>query len=260
MMGHLVTIENITYQFSVDGAVDSLLEISPGIDTPIPNMCINKIPVSILSNDSDKCLAIGSEAVITGTTLKIIKPSQYKPICLEHTVCPVCGSLLFTDGVSKFCINKECIGQLTTNTLMMTHALGLLFTGVNLRIFDALMSDSRVRTPSDIFKIDVVNSYSHEIPVLDLQLFQQYLHGIRGNVTIEQVLRGFNIRGLSESFILKVSLLFKNNGYTLLNGKELLYPEFLCLIKDENLEPWMTFISIAQNRRQLLEMCNILYI
>ena len=258
MMKHLVTIEDISYQFAANGSIDSLIEISPGIDVPDSDLCINKIPSSALSAESDMYLARGYHAVLTDNTLKVLQPSKHQPTCLNISTCPICGAPLFTDGTNKFCFNKECIGQLTTNTRMLISALGLNFTGVNLHIFDLLMSDSRVRTPADIFKVDIATAYSYEIPVLDLQLFQQYLHSVRGHTPIEQIIRGLNIYGISDVFIQEVSTAFKSRGLSLLNANLLLQSDFLGNFQTD-VNPWVIFIYLEQNRRQFLELCNMLY-
>lgn len=261
-MNYRTTIEKISYQFSTDGALITFLRINPAIILAGETKCINKFPVNCFDPKSDFEVAQGDiiDLTIKGSKilLKILSRSSSPRKNIKSNVCPSCGQPLLTDGTLLYCLNKECHAQMIQNLLYLTSSLGLTFVGSNRRIFDMLVSSAAVTTPADLFEINLNKLYTNDEPQIHAQMFQQYLHSVRGHVSIDQILKGLKIFGISDETINQITTIFNTEKLTLLDVEKLFEDELFEKYPDIDWAPWKLFISMESNRNQLVRLCNIL--
>ena len=262
-MKYRTTIEKISYQFSVNGAILTFLRIDPAI-TIDDNKCINKFPVNCFDPSSDFEIAQGDIVELTptdtGVILQILVKSTRHRQSIKPEVCPFCGTPLISDGSLSYCLNKECHAQMIQNILLLTSSLGLTFVGSNKRIFDILVSSAVVSTPADLFEIDLDKLYTLEEPIIHAQMFQQYLHSVRGHVTFDQILKGLHIFGMTDDNVNRITDVFNKEGLTLLSVDRLFDKELFTKYPEVDWLPWELFITMETNRKQLVRLCNILHL
>lgn len=262
----MTTVNNTSYVFSTDSAVDVYIDIYPSIKLP-NNKILHSIPVNCLDHASDFVLAYGDKIALTTSDnnmplLKVVTPSNNNRFNVNMTTCPMCGAPLFKDshtGVSR-CLNRDCCGQMYNSLSMFLAALGITLQGVNYQIIQSLFAKNRIHSLVDIFMLSYDQIADDLISLSDASVFVQYIHSVRGNVTIKQFLRGLNVPGMSYTTIDQIQDMFTQNNFTILDACRLLDPIFLEMNSNIDWSGWLDFIALPGNKNLVYVLSTILYI
>lgn len=265
MNSYNVKIDNFSYLYSSDGGILPFLDITPIIIKDNDNdICINRIPLVLINNNSDFNLAIGDEIVLTVIgmkfLIKIVNCSQNERIDIRITRCPVCHRPLANYNGLLYCHNSECKAQLDTHIKNTFATLGITFEGVNLKILNSIITRLLVRSPVDLFWLSVEQICSEDISLVEAQTFQQYIHSIRGNITLDRFFSSLHILGMNNYIIEGMCELMWSLGYTLLDVPKLMDVNFINAHPELNWVPWVEYISCEANKTFVARLSNILYI
>lgn len=259
-------VERISYLYTVQRAVVPLLNISPQIHTVEGNKNIDKIPMvdTFVSPDSDFEVAQGDVIQVELfedklPKITVISKSRERRDNLRYEVCPHCGHRLVKLGNFSYCFNLDCHAQKIQSILLFTSALGLSFVGSNLRVIESLFTRSLVNNITDLFNLSVENITTEEISVFDAQMFQQYIHSVRGNTTIEQVLRGLHVPCLTNETIRQICEVMRADGYNIGDMDRLMDPVYQKKHSEINWEFWNEFTSVHKNVELISVLSKLLY-
>lgn len=178
--------------------------------------------------------------------------------------CPICGAPLFSINGSKFgrCLNRTCRAQLSQTTVLMLAALGLQFNHQQQQILNYTLIRGALRSPADIFKLPLESFYTENIEDSfireDAMTFIQYLHSIRGHVSVDQVLIGLRIPGWDMGTIATIRQWFDQHHYGLLDLSRLFYATEQSQISNINWGEWNQMLVLPSNRQLIRELCTIL--
>ena len=264
-----VLVHQISYQFSLDGSIVPYINIFPTLTLPNGRI-IQRIPfptgASVGQSDTDiaakdKLLISIPEREDLPLLFKIDEKSSEPRHALTTQRCPVCDSPLFasTIGIGR-CINRTCMGQISHTIILFAAALGLLFQHPVRRIFEALLARGALNSPTSLFMLQDVDLMFPGIMPLEAHTFLRYVHSVRGNITVDQLLNSLRIPDFPDQSISYVRQLFEKNKWTLPYLLNFFDPEELKKHKQIDWDPWITFISLEQNRKLIAELCQILYI
>lgn len=257
-----VLVHKISYMFHMDGAIEPIVNIWPPIK--LGKSTVDKFFLPLIPN-SETSVASGDKLRISvpkspevPITFTVTEPSVVSPRRdLSAPVCPVCGSHLVPgDGIGR-CINRTCMAQMTTTMLIFLSALGLTLNDSSKRIMDYLFVRGVLASPSYLFRLpayELANPQSNE---LEIQMFLQYIHSIRGRTTVDQLLRGLRI-GDTE-FINSMRSLFIENHWNILNLLSFMDEKVMDRYTGIDWTAWKEFLSVLDNRQLLSELCFILY-
>lgn len=260
------TVNNTSYVFSTDNVLNIYIDIYPSIKLPNGNI-LHSIPVNCLDPSSDFILARGDKIELTTSNnnlplLRVIAPSDNNRFNVNMTTCPMCGEPLLRDlrtGELR-CINRGCSGQIYNTLFMFLAALGITLQGINYQIIQSLFAKDRIHSLTDIFLISHDKIADESISLADASVFIQYIHSVRGHVSIKQLLCGFNIPNMSYNTIDQIQDIFNNNHFTVLDASRLLEPSFYEMYPEVNWSSWLDFISVPTNRNLVYVLSSILYI
>ena len=261
-------IAKITYIYHADGAIEPYLNLYPGISLD-EYTHVAKLSVLALSEDSDFDIAAGDTVTFSVSrdnellaTVVNKSKSDNKRINLKLDTCPVCGSKLvhFTDGDLGCCINRSCNAQLYNNLITFLAALGISLTGVNSHIVSSLVCRGKLASLADVFLLNYTDIVDGCITVQEARIFIQYLHSIRGHISIDQLLTSLSIPELDRDTVEAIRDLFIINKFTLLDVNKLFDEKFRLEYKGIDWIAWERFISLEANRNLILRLSTILYI
>lgn len=260
------TVNNTSYVFSTDSVLDLYINIYPTIKLN-DNKILHSIPVNCLDPSSDFNLAYGDKIELTTSEnnlplLKVIAPSKNNRFSVNITKCPICGEPLLRDlhtGVLR-CINRNCGGQIYNSLFMFLAALGITLQGMNYQIIQSLFAKNRIHSLVDIFMLSHEQIVDETISLSDASVFVQYIHSVRGSVTIKQFLCGLNIPNMSYDTIDKIQDIFIYNNFTVLDTNKLLDRSFIEQYPAIDWTSWIDFISLPANMNLIYTLSNILYI
>lgn len=265
MPSFVTRVDRISHLYTIQHAVVPLLNIDPVLNTD-SEAVISKIPMvdAYVSADSEYNISPGD--VIQ---LDFEKDSLPKVTVLEHStaainnlryeVCPHCGKPLIKIGDYSYCFNLDCRAQRVQSVILFASALGLTFTGSNLRVLESLMSRSMVNNITDLFNLSVENIVTTEISVFEAQMFQHYVHSVRGKTTAEQILRGLHIPFLNEDDIIVLSNILRENECTLDEFDVLFDPELQKTYHSYDWSRWNLFTSVHMNAELISVLAKLLY-
>lgn len=260
------TVNNTSYVFSADSIIDVYIDIYPPIKLP-NNKILHSIPVNCLDHASDFMLAYGDKITLTTSNnnmplLKVVTPSNNNRFNVNMTTCPMCGAPLLKDlrtGVLR-CLNKDCNGQIYNSLTMFLAALGITLQGVNYQIIQSLFAKNKIHSLVDIFMLSYDQIADEVISLSDASVFVQYIHSVRGNVTIKQFLRGLNVPGMTYTTIDQIQDMFTQNNFTILDACQLLDSTFLEMNSNIDWSSWLDFIALPGNKNLVYTLSTILYI
>lgn len=265
MDSYIVNIDNFVYRYSSDGGVLPLLKITPIIINDNDNViCIDQIPLVLMDNNSDFNLAIGDEIILTVVGVKILiklnRCSQNERVDVRITRCPVCHRPLANHNGLLYCLNCDCKAQLDTHIKNTFAILGITFEGVNLKILKSVIARLLVWSPADIFWLSVEQICSEDVSPIEAQTFQQLIHSVRGNVSLDRFFRSLNILGMTEETIAKICNLMVSCNFNLLDVPKLMVVSFINAHPEIDWSSWLEYISCENNRVFVTKLSNILYI
>lgn len=260
------TVNNTSYVFSTDNVINTYIDIYPAIKLPNGNV-LHSIPVNCLDPSSDFVLAQGDRISLTTSDnnlplLKVVTPSNNNRFNVNMTTCPICGEPLLRDirtGELR-CINRGCSGQIYNTLSMFLAALGITLQGINYQIIQSLFAKNRIRSLIDIFMLSHDQIADDVISLSDASVFVQYIHSVRGHVSIKQFLCGLNIPNMSYNTIDQIHDIFLRNHFTILDASRLLEPSFYEMYPEVDWSSWLDFISLPANKNLVYVLSSILYI
>ena len=262
----LTRVERISYLYTVQRAVIPLLNIYPHIYTNEDGKCIDKLPMvdTFVSTDSDFDIAQGDVIQVElfdnkPPRIKVVTKNSEKRDNLHYTHCPQCNHSLVKLGDYSYCFNLDCHAQKIQSILLFTSALGLTFSGSNLRVIESLFERSLVNNITDLFNLSVENIATEEISIFEAQMFQQYIHSVRGNVTADQVLRGLHVPFLSDEEIVRMRDILHKDNYTVGDMDKLMDVAYQKKHPEINWELWNKFISVHKNVELISVLSKLLY-
>lgn len=259
-------INKISYQFNLHGDIVPIVTFS----TPFVNaegeeltkIGLRTIPDEILSD-----IAVGDTVILEEKDDKepvfIFKPKiGGKRSVIDITECPICGTPLIPTNLGMGrCLNRLCKGQISQTMILFVASLGLSFTNTSKKIFEHLLVRGAFNSPSDLFKITPDDLVFNGITYLDIQEFLQYVHSIRSDVTISQLIRALRIPTITNAEIDILQAFFHTNNLPLDAIVEMLDKDVKSIQhQDEvvSLDGLKVFISIPENNTLLRELCYIL--
>lgn len=259
-------VDNVSYVFSPDSSLDVYIDIHPGIKLNNSSI-LKRVPIHCLDTASDFALAKGDAISFSvgeqnRPLLKIEDMSDNDRVDMRLTHCPICGQPLFYDAITGThkCINRTCNGQLPHLILMFLSSLGISLQGGHYHIFNTLLSRDKVRSIVDLFMLKWEDIYCDVIAPMDAQVFVQYIHSIRGNVTVDQFLRSLNIPNMSCTTIEQIKQLFDRNQLTLLDLTSFFDPAVTSQYPDIDWRAWFDFIQLDVNKMLIHQLGTILYV
>ena len=259
-------VAKITYAYHADGAVEPYINFYPGIALD-EYTYVTKLPLHSFSSDSDFDIAAGDVLSLSASKddkilAKITTKSANRRINLKLDKCPVCGSKLiqFTPDGPGCCLNRSCGAQLYSNLLAFLATMGISLTGINGHIISSLVCRGKLTSIVDIFMLNYSDICDGCITESEARIFIQYIHSIRGHVTIDQLLKSLVIPGLKLEDIESIRNLFIINKFTLLDVQYLFDKSITSQYKGIDWTAWERFISIDANRELIVRLCAILYI
>lgn len=264
-----VTVTGSLYTYQCDGSIEPYICISPAI-LSVDNKLIHRIPVAYLDKDSDFCLAKGDRIALTISKklkllLKVVSStaSNEEKVDLLSDRCPICHEILHAPIAPNSigcCVNRSCGAQVLNATLLFLSSLQLAMTGNNLKILNLLYAEGKLSEISDVFRANLSDLYFDDITEIDARTFIQYIHSVRGNVNVSQVLRGLNIPNLSSETIEQVACIFTENQYVLPQLPNFFEEEYLSKYPNIDWTAWKDFIKVYKNQELIKKLCTILYI
>ena len=263
-----VKVTHFSYVYRADGNVIPFINFGPAIAID-EDRVITKLPIACLDEKSDFKFSMNDELLITISSrdlplVKVVsRVTDNHPTDLREPVCPICGAPLLNSSAQHSigcCVNLACKAQTLNNCINLLASLGLYSQGQTLRVLTTCLNNGKLRDPVDVFLLDVKDIVTDLISDSQARAFIHYIHSVRGHATLEQVLRGLNIPGLTTDSIEKICLLFKARGYTLLDIDKLFDEEELEPIKDIDWTAWLDFISVADNKAIVKQLCTILHV
>ena len=263
MENFVVSVRDIAYLYSQDGSVIPFIRISPFIDCGNGNF-ITGISLTLMDNDSDFDVVAG-DVISVGIrgikfVVKIIDRAPVDRTDIRIISCPVCHQpLTFRNGFS-YCCNCDCRAQLEENIFATFSAYGIVFEGNNLRILYSLISRLLVRSPADLFWLNTEQICSEDVSITEAQLFQQFIHCIRGNVTLFQFFKSLNIFEMTDNDINSIVQMMTQNNMSLLNIPEIMNMDFINSHPEINWSSWLNYISCENNRMYAIRLSKVLYI
>lgn len=258
-------VEGISYTFLPDSTLDIYIDIYPNIQLN-SSSTLRSIPIDCLDCNSDFILAKGDsiELSVSERNKPLLKISngvigERSDVRLTH--CPMCGQLLLIDQYNnRKCINRCCNGQLPQTILMFLSSLGITLQGSNYQIFSSLLARDRLHSIVDLFALRWEQLVTDNITSMNAQVFIQYIHSMRGNVSIDRFLRGLNIPGMTCTTIEQIRELFIANNFSLLDLPTFFDPAVTAHYPGIDWVPWHIFTSLDVNRQLVHVLGTILYI
>ena len=265
MPSYVTRVERISHLYTTQRAVVPLLNIDPVIDLD-ENNCISKIPMvdSHISSDSEYDISPGDVIRIdfekdTLPKITVIERNTANTNDLRYEVCPYCGQPLIKIGDHSYCFNLDCHAQRVQSIILFASSLGLSFTGSNLRVLESLLSRSLVNNVTDLFNLSVESIITSEISVFEAQVFQQYVHSVRGRVTAEQILRGLHIPIINEDDIRMLTFILSNENLTVGDMDRLFDSDIQQKYADYDWSRWNLFTSVHENAELISILAKLLY-
>lgn len=261
----ITRVEKITYLYSLDRSIVPFVTIEPVMEIPDTENCIKKIPMtpSFIDESSDFDLSIDDIISIEITEdkpiVKKLEASEHPHKTIQLATCPVCGKPTIMENGITYCANLSCYAQRHVSILLFASALGLSFADSNRKVFSSLLSRGLVVNPVDLFSLTVEDICSSEISPFEAQVFQQYVHSIRGHITVDQILKGLRVPNLSDSTIKAITDAMAEENLGVKDLTILLSPEFVDKHKDIDWYPWAQFITTHHNAAIIESLGKILY-
>lgn len=259
-------VAKITYVYHADGAVEPYINFNPGIALD-ENTYVTKLSLLTFSSDSDTDIAIGDTLTLAVSNdekilAKVTERSTNKRIQFRLKECPICGSKLVYTGDKDLgcCINRSCGAQLHSNLLVFLATMGVSLTGVNGHIISSLICRGKLTSIADLFLMDYSDICDGYVSGQEARVFIQYIHSIRGHVTIDSLLKSLSIPDLKLDDIEKIRDLFIFNKFTLLDVVNLFDKSFTQKYRGIDWTAWERFTAVEDNRELIKRLCLILYI
>lgn len=260
-------IKDFSYIFSLDGTVIPLINFKEHIELG-NKLFLSKIAASKIDRDkSDKNLSPNDLVEVSipvnlscGITIKVKKPSGDIAIPLTPKVCPICGKPLIEDKPFGRCVNKSCRAQMVTNIILFTSAVGLQFSCPAKKTFEALLSRGSLTTPVNLFKLTNEDFNTPDFSMLEIQAYQNYVHSIRGNTSLDKILLGLNIKDWNKDICSKIKVYFDQHHYSLTDLDILFDPNEQKKIPDVPWKHWNEVISLNCNKNMFTELMEIMSI
>jgi hypothetical protein len=117
-----------------------------------------------------------------------------------------------------------------------------------------------VRSPADLFWLNTEQICSEDVSITEAQLFQQFIHCIRGNVTLFQFFKSLNIFEMTDDDINSIVQMMTQNNMSLLNIPEIMNIDFINSHPEINWNSWLNYISCENNRMYAIRLSKVLYI
>ena len=257
-------VDDIRYGFVADGAIHTFIDLYPAITLP-DGVRISRLASECIANADT--LSLGRGDVVrfvldesTTCNVEIERTADSKKQRLLPDVCPCCGSKLMTIGKNKCCINRGCPGQQTVNILTFTAGLGMSFGLETHPVLDILLTRGVLLDPTFLFGLATSElQLLPGITATEAQIFQQYIHSVRGKVTLVDLLRSLHIPNWDDNQYITINQYAVANGYNLRDVAKLLDAGEQKKIADVDWKSFNAFVGIANNKRILLELADILF-
>lgn len=260
-----VNAHKLSYVYRLDGTIVPYINILPPISLPDGNI-IRKFPI-ISTAEGVKDIAQRDRLTITvpedktqSAVISITEHSDLPRKPLHPTTCPVCGEPLFPSAVGMGrCLNRCCMGQMAPAILLFLSSIGVAVQYPFKKILDNLLARGSIRSLVDIFKLEDADLIFDDVTPLEARAFQQYVHSVRGSVTVNQLLNGLRVPQMTRADTDEVYRQFAAKKYTL---KQL--PEFFDTGRQMEInikwDGWNELVSLELNREVIAELCQILYL
>lgn len=260
------SIYALNYAIDHLGHVIPVIYICPGIRLPNGGE-LNHLNVTDIV-DLPHGLAVGDQLDLTvnlddhSLTLKLLTLCPTPRRDCRITTCPVCGEPLEpTDGIGiGTCVNRACSAQATVNVKTMLMALGLNLCQPAHPILDLLLTRGAIHSILDIFNVPLAHLESPQISALDLQLFQAYVHSVRGHVALHQLLSGLRVPGWDMHTVTQIDAYWREHQWGLPDIIRLFNPALQQEIGDLPWEGWRQLIAHPVNQYVITMLSRILYI
>lgn len=263
-----VEIKDFNYRFDINGNIEPFIEITPSIkvddETHLSKFILLNVHPAATVAKGDRILYIPPRDKTGTCDIKVIERSDEPRLPVNPVVCPVCGAPLYPgtigDGRYIRCINRACKAQIVTNVHILLAALGVVPQSSMLRVLAVLASRGLLDTPGSIFRMTLADISSPYTTELECQMFLQYLHSVRGHVSISQMLRGLRIPGIDASNAAQIDAICQAHGIGFSNIYDLCHPELLEKIYPEiNWRGWLEFLSLPINKDVLIDLSCFLW-
>ena len=263
-----VEVKDFNYRFDINGSIEPFIEITPSIKVNDEShlskfVLLNAHPDATVAK-GDRILYIPPRDMMETCDIKVIERSDEPRLLVNPVVCPVCGAPLYPgtkgDGRCIRCINRACKAQIGTTVHILLAALGVVPQPSMLRVLAVLTSRGLLDTPGSIFRMTLDDISSQYTTELECQMFLQYIHSVRGHVSISQMLRGLRIPGIDATNAAQVDALCKEHGIGFGNICDLCHPEILQeLCPSIDWTGWAEFLSLPINRDVLIDLSCFLW-
>lgn len=257
-------VDDVRFGFAGDGAVHTFIDLYPAIILP-DGVKITRMASECISNAD--ALSLGRGDVIRfildencDCDVNIVSISDSEKQKLKPDVCPCCGSKLMQVGDNLCCVNRGCSGQQTVNILTFTAGLGMSFGIETHAVLNVLLTRGTLMDPTFLFSLSTSElQLLPGITGMEAQIFQQYIHSIRGKVTLIELLKALRIPNWDDEQYLALNQHALANGYNLSNVAVLLTSEEQKKITNVDWKSFNEFLKISNNKRILLELASILF-
>ena len=257
-------VANIGYRFDVDGKLYTHINLLSPVTLPTGES-ITKLDTSCIKNANELALGPGDmiECSIdtTGCEIRILSVGSERQQALLPHICPSCGSRLLTIDGQNCCINRSCPAQMTNNILMFLSCMGMVFDARTGQVLDILLGRGALPNPASLFSLPLDELMTLPgITTLEAQLFQRYVHSIRGGrIGMFIFLRSLRIPTWTDVDHAAVAQIFTARKWDLRHVGNLNIDKVRKLLPKVNWVAWDTFLSIPANKYLVAELSEILY-
>ena len=273
----LLLVQKVSEQFHLDGGITPFIDVFPAIELPdgqqITRLCP---PISALEQihiaPKDKIsINIAEDGICT---IDILEPSDQPRIPMKTDTCPICGAQLLPSRRPEReigrCIHRACPAQMPHYILVMLSSLGLSFDRNMRHVLEQILSRGILITPVALWSLNIVDLVNPNVSLLDVQMFIQYIHSVRGHCSAKQALTALNIPEWNEPFLRIVNFYWQQNDLSILDLQQLADPtcayrkEISKMLKEVKVkfDYWGVldeFLSIGTNRIFFNQLIQVLY-
>lgn len=262
-------LNKISYICHLNGDMEPYINIHPGVSLP-NGVTITKFPLNHLIIPEGMCIPTER-----GSRISIFVPFEegQRPILVEadqnntdftgeYVTCPICGEPVHpTDNYLSLgrCLNRSCPAQMHHGLLYFLVNIGMPITSITLSILRYILARGLVSTFDKVFWLGVESIWFPYLSLMDVQWFLNELHGLRGMVSLDQLMRAIRIHDWKEDECDMLSEIIKTEGLSLINWNKLLDPVLQAKYPELNWGPFNTFMSIEPNLRLISNLVHILY-
>lgn len=273
-------VQKVSEQYHLDGGISPFIDVFPAVELPDGRQVTRLyLPIEAIEDltlaPKDKINIVITED--GETSIEVKEESDHPRIPLITNTCPICGAQLLPPRSKQDigrCIHRACPAQMPHYILLMLSALGLSFDQNMRHILEQIVSRGILTTPVAIWSLSIEDLVNPNASLLDVQMFIQYLHSVRGHCSVQQAMMALNITDWSAQFVRAISLYSQAKNLNLLHLKDLVDPKcpyrkgISSVFKDltsktkDNTDYWKifdTFLSIGTNKQMYQQLMLVLF-